>query len=67
MFWNLGGPYSEVQCNIGNGHMGPPLPQQNGRPVKTLPSNNFVGERLKTKKDEIIKSHDMVNLVSNKP
>ena len=34
--------YSEVQCIVGNGHMGPPCTDRQTR-VKTLPSGNFVG------------------------
>ena len=42
--WSL---YGEVEYIMGNGHMGPPDPQQNDRqtPVKILPSRNFVGGR----------------------
>ena len=34
--------YSEVQCIMGNGHMGIPLWIDRHTPVKTLPSRNFV-------------------------
>ena len=41
------GLYSEVQCIMGNGHMGPPPPycgHNDGQTrLKTLPSRNFVG------------------------
>ena len=37
------GLYSEVQCFMGNGHMG--TPTDRNTPVKTLPSRNFVGSR----------------------
>ena len=38
----VGSLYSEVQCIMGNGHMGPVDRQTR---VKTLPSRNFAGGR----------------------
>ena len=40
--WGL---YSEIQCIIGNGHMGTPMDRQ--IPVKTIPSRNFGGKAVK--------------------
>ena len=42
-----GGLYSEVQCIMGNGHMGTPFPlwTDGQAGVKTSPSHNFVGGR----------------------
>ena len=43
-----GGLYSEVQCILGNGHIGIPCGQtqtQTHTHVKILPSHNFVGGR----------------------
>ena len=40
--WVEGVLYSEVQCIMGNGHMGPSPPVTRQTPVKTLPSRKFV-------------------------
>ena len=40
-----GGLYSEVQCIMGNGHMGPSTLVSRQTRLKTLPCHNFVGRR----------------------
>ena len=42
--------YGEVQCIMGNGHMGPAPPSRTKHnewktPVETLPSRNFIAKR----------------------
>ena len=44
-----GGLYSEVQCIMGNGHIGTPSnPVNRQTRTKTLPSRNFVERRQQT-------------------
>ena len=40
-----GALYSEVQCIMGNGHMGPPFSDNRQTRLKTLPCRNFVNGR----------------------
>ena len=54
-----GGPQSEVQCIMGNGHMGTPPPYGQTDTTETLPSCNFEnklnakeGGRLKSTYEE---------------